>query len=83
MSSTQSSENLASQQQKKMGTKVPGKKQARLQKSETFRIRTQENSGSRVKGSIGKQGQGSASGPKPMGNLSTDVQPVDLDTLFI
>lgn len=69
-----------------MGKKDLDKKQARSQQSEIFRIRTEEDSGSRVKGSIGKQGQGSASAPvspKPMGNPSTDIQALDLDPLFI
>lgn len=86
MSSTQSLENLAPQQQKKWGRKDPDKKQARPQQSEVFRIRVEEDSGPRVKGSIGEQGQGSASAPvspKLMGNLSTDIQALYLDPLFI
>ena len=70
----------------KMGKKDPDKKQARPQQSEVFRIGTEEDSGSRVKGSTGKQGQGSASAPvspKLTGNLSTEIQAWYLDPLFI
>lgn len=69
----------------KMGKKDLDKKQARMQQSEVFRMRPEEDSGSKVKGSIGKQGQGSASAPvspKLMGNLSTDIQALYLDPLF-
>lgn len=68
---------------RKFGTSAAernGRKGSRLQQSEVFRIRTEEDSGSRVKGNTGKQEQGSAPAPvspKPMRNLSTDIQGLD------